>query len=327
MSDNYLPLYLFTLLLSLTLTATLLRIMIPRLRAVAIQPIYEEGPSWHLKKRGTPTMGGLAFIITGLLATVLAIAVLLIRGDAREAVSLITVSGFATASSAIGIIDDLTKLRHKENAGLTPVSKLILQSLAAILFLISRGVFTSDSTVIYFRGGSVDLGIFYYILAFIMLIATVNCANLTDGIDGLASGVAFTIGISLFYISFSSQTEVAILSAAEIGISLAFLGFNLYPAKIFMGDTGSLYFGALLGGCAICLGNPFIVLVLGAVYLIEGLSVIIQVAVFKLTRKRVFKMAPIHHHFEKLGYSENKIVIGFMLLTLLFSLGATFLFV
>lgn len=327
MNDRYLPLYLFTLVLSLATCAIILKNIIPRLKRLAPQPILAEGPHWHLSKHGTPTMGGISFLVTGIAAALIATASLALTGSEYEAISLLTLIGYATLNALIGIIDDLTKLRRKENAGLTPFGKLLLQALVAVLFLFARATLLSEGTTLYFSFGSFDIGPMYYILAFIMLIATVNCANLTDGVDGLASGVAFVIGICLFYISFSSRADVAIMSLIEIGISLAFLFFNLNPARIFMGDTGSLYFGAILGGCALCLGNPLIVAILGSVYLIEGLSVIIQVAVYKITGRRVFKMAPIHHHFERLGCSENKIVIGFMLLTLLTSLLCPILFV
>ena len=149
-----------------------------------------------------------------------------------------------------------------------------------------------------------------------------NCANLTDGIDGLASGVAFAIGVSLFYISYNLCYEVCFIAGAIMGGASAFLIFNLHPAKIFMGDTGSLFFGALIASAAIAMGNPLIIIFIGGIYVIEGLSVIIQVIVFKLTGKRVFKMSPVHHHFERCGWSENKICIAAIILTFIFSVPA-----
>ncbi len=320
------PIYMVALALAFTLTVTLENISIPRLRRFAKQPIYTEGPSWHEVKRGTPTMGGISFVIASAVALIIG-AIYFSRLGERTALSLITVGAYAIGNALVGLIDDLVKLKRRENGGLTPRAKLILQSLLAVLFIFSRHSLLSEKSIIYFSGASFDIGPLYYLLAFFMLIATVNCANLTDGVDGLASGVAFAIGISLFYISYSQSPDTALVGIVQAGVSLAFLIFNINPARIFMGDTGSLFFGATLGGCAIALGNPLIVLVLGSVYLIEGVSVIIQVLGFKATKRRVFKMAPIHHHLEKCGFSENKIVVTFMLITLASSLLSVVLFV
>ena len=159
-------------------------------------------------------------------------------------------------------------------------------------------------------------------LGTVILLGITNCANLTDGIDGLASGVGFAVGISLFYISCALCKEVSFISASIIGATAGFLVFNLHPAKIFMGDTGSLFLGALGASSAFALGNPLVIIFIGGIYCLEGLSVIIQVAVFKLTKKRVFRMAPLHHHLEKVGWSENRICIVAIILTFIFSIPA-----
>lgn len=321
--------YLYVLIFALTFIATAIfeGRLIPTLSKKAKQPIYEDGPSWHMKKQGTPTMGGVGFVIPITLSLVLSSLFLLSSGDAYFANSLIIAIIFAFFNSLIGFVDDLTKLRHHKNAGLTPIQKLLLQSVLAIAFLAARRILLFDSTVIYFSFGSIDLGFLYYPLSFIAILGTINCANLTDGIDGLATGVAFSIGVSLFYFSAFGSEDVAFLCAALIGGSVGFLIFNVHPAKIFMGDTGSLFFGAITSACAFSMRNPLIIAFVGIVYLIEGASVILQVSYFKLTKKRLFKMAPLHHHFEKCGFSENKIVIGAMFITMLVSLSAFMLFV
>ena len=229
---------------------------------------------------------------------------------------------YAFSNALVGVFDDLAKLHKHKNQGLTPLQKLILQFVLAVLFLYFRNLLIGDSTTLSFSFGEVDLGLWYYVISIIILLGITNCANLTDGIDGLATSVAFSIAICMLYISSSLFEDVAITSASMIGITLGFLIFNLHPAKIFMGDTGSLFFGAFAGSCAIALGNPLIAILVGGVYVIEGISVILQVVFYKLTKKRIFKMAPLHHHLEQCGWSENKICIVAILLTFVFSIPA-----
>jgi phospho-N-acetylmuramoyl-pentapeptide-transferase len=293
----------------------------------AKQPIYTDGPSWHISKSGTPTMGGIGFILAMLLSLTLSTLILTRENSRYFSVSLIINGIFALSNGAIGIFDDLTKLKRNKNFGLSPSQKLLLQSALAIAFLYTRKILLYEGTTIYFSFGSYNLGFFYYILSFIAILGTVNCANLTDGIDGLATGVAFAIGASLFYFSAFATEDVAYLSAALMGGAIGFLIFNIHPAKIFMGDTGSLFFGGITAASAFSLGNPLFILLIGIVYLTEGASVILQVAYFKLTGKRLFKMAPIHHHLEKCGFSENKIVICGILLTFLSAILGFMLFV
>ena len=189
----------------------------------------------------------------------------------------------------------------------------------------ARKFFIGDETALEFNFGRIELGLFYYPLAILIILGTVNCANLTDGIDGLASSVALTIGVMF---SFLGGREASIIPtcAALSGGCLGFLFFNKHPAKIFMGDTGSLFLGSIVCALAFASGNPIIILFLGAVYVIEGLSVILQVAYFKLTGKRLFKMAPLHHHLEKCGLGENQICVISVSITLLMSIPAFILF-
>ncbi len=324
--DKYFPLYLFVFLLSLIVTAVIERRLIPALRAKAAQPIYSEGPAWHLKKSGTPTMGGVAFIIAVGISLLASAAFLYFAKEYEEALSIVICALFATANALVGLADDLTKLKRKQNAGLTPVQKLVFQALIALLFILARRIFLSDTTVLSFSFGKIDIGGFYLPISIIAILGTVNCANLTDGIDGLASGVAFSIGTVLFYISAALFSDVAIVASCMMGAAIGFLIFNIHPAKIFMGDTGSLFFGALAVSCVFSLGNPLIMLFVGGVYLIEGASVILQVICFKLTKKRIFKMAPLHHHLEKSGMSETKICMLAIIFTFLLSIPAFILY-
>lgn len=327
MTDSNFVFYIFTFLFALIVTAMLERRLIPLLKSKAEQPIYDEGPVWHLKKKGTPTMGGLGFLISACAVLLISVLYLYLNEEAYFATSLLITTCYAALNAAIGAADDYAKIRKKENAGLSPLQKLILQSAAASVFIMARRILLFSSTEIVFKNASVDLGIFYYPLTLVMLVATVNCANLTDGIDGIASGVSFAIGIALAYLSFNSSYEVAFISFALMGAAVGFLVFNLHPAKIFMGDTGSLFLGSLAAAACCSLGNPLIILLVGVVYLLEGLSVIIQVLFFKMTKKRIFKMAPLHHHLEKCGWPENKIVIWAIILTLVFSIPIGLIFV
>ena len=322
MIDESFPLYALTFALTFLLTVVCERLLIPRLSVAAKQPIYTDGPKWHISKSGTPTMGGLAFLLAISLCLGLAAVFLWFRGERGSAISLLLCLGYAVLNSVIGILDDSKKLKKKQNAGLSPREKLILQLLLAVLFLLLRDALIPDSRLLTFSFGSYDIGWLYLPLSIAVLLGITNCANLTDGIDGLASGVGFAVGISLFYISCALSSEVSFISASVVGATTGFLVFNLHPAKIFMGDTGSLFLGSLGAASAFALGNPLVILFIGGVYCLEGLSVIIQVAFFKLSGKRVFKMAPLHHHLEKSGWSENRICIVAIIMTFIFSIPA-----
>lgn len=326
MLDVLFPFYVFIFFAALLLTAFCEWRWIPVLSRKAKQPIYEGGPSWHMKKAGTPTMGGLAFVVAAVGIWIVASLFLFRSVDRDSAVSFSLSVGYALLNALLGIIDDMTKLRHKENAGLSPREKLIFQTLFAALFLLGRRMLLGDDTVLPFSVGNIDLGVLYYPLALLLLVGFVNFANLTDGIDGLAGSVAFGIAVSLFYTASFVNTEVCVIAALIMGISIGFLLFNLHPAKIFMGDTGSLFLGALVVAACFSLGNPSLVLGIGAVYVLEGVSVVLQVLVYKMTKKRLFRMAPLHHHFEKLGWSENRICLVAILTTLVCSVPAYLLY-
>lgn len=323
MLDENFPYYVLIFLLSFVLTAILERNLIPTLRKFARQPIYDTGPAWHSKKSGTPTMGGLAFLISIILALSATTVFLFMKSDYESAISMIITVVFTSLNALVGIVDDTAKLKNgKNDRGLTPRQKLTFHFLLAAGFLISRRYLLNEMPEIYFSFGSYNIGFIYYPIAIFIIIGIINSANLTDGIDGLASGVAFSIGVSLFYISCALSSEVAFVSSAIIGASVAFLIFNLHPAKVFMGDTGSLFFGSLAISAVFALKNPLLILMIGGVYVIEGISVVLQVLYYKKTKKRLFKMAPLHHHFEKSGWSENTICIVAILLTFIFSIPA-----
>lgn len=317
-----------SLILTLMLTGTILPYLA---RARAGQMILEIGPAWHKVKEGTPTMGGIAPLLAILLSTTLFACILHGRSAVPLSPWLLTML-FALANAGIGIVDDLTKLRHKENRGLSPLQKLALQSAVATAYLLLLQIWEVCTTdvAIPFTGRTLSLGWLWYPLFFFFTIWFVNCANLTDGIDGLASSVSALIGVFYFAIAaFSGNVSLGSCSAALVGGALGFLAFNRHPARIFMGDTGSLFFGGMIVGCSMLSGSPLTLPLTAIVFLLEGLSVVLQVVYFKFSHgKRLFRMAPLHHHLEKCGISEWGIVLSASLLTLLFSLisfvGATY---
>lgn len=306
-------------LVSFALSFLLIKLLIPMLKRSAKQPIYEDGPKWHSVKYGTPTMGGIAFI--GATVTVASAAVLFFvpKGDI-SGISVVFSLAFALCNAIIGLVDDLTKLRHHENAGLTPKQKLILQAIFAVLFLIGRSCIFNDGRNIYFGTLSINLGICYYPLALIIILGIINCANLTDGLDGLCGSVTFIILISLFCFSGMSIDSRSITTIVAAGAVLGFLTQNIHPARIFMGDTGSLFLGALIVAVGFDMKAIPTSVITSGIYVIEGVSVIMQVVYYKATEKRLFKMAPIHHHFEKNGLEEGTICLIAVLATCVLSL-------
>lgn len=309
--------YLIALLIfSLAGATVLTAVIIPRLKKVARQPIYEDGPSWHMTKSGTPTMGGLGFIIP---TSVVALVGCLVKGTSEWLSATFSIA-FALCNSFIGMADDITKLKRAANGGLTPKQKLLLQSFFAVLFLIGRRLLFDDGTEIYLGSLALDLGIMYYPLALIFILGIVNCANLTDGVDGLASSVALMIFNYLVFATVGVNSDVSIMSISALGGILGFMIFNLHPAKIFMGDTGSLFLGALIASFAFSTKALPSILLVGGVYVIEGISVIAQVVYYKKTKKRLFKMAPLHHHLEKCGIDESTICLIAVLITCILSL-------
>ena len=290
------------------------QILIPLLRKwKAGQSIREDGPTWHMSKQGTPTMGGLMFILAIGVALALAGWEELRRGNWNHWYVFL----FALVFGAIGFIDDFQKLRHHANEGLTAPQKFLLQLAAAIVFttlLRREGYLTPDLYIPFLNVEIVGIPwVVFMVFAAFVMVGTVNAVNLTDGIDGLATGV--TIPVALFYMAVSAwfgRTDLAILSAALAGGLAAFLIYNFHPAKVFMGDTGSLFLGGMVCGLAFALDIPLVIPIIGLVYVAEVLSDIIQVAYFKKTGgKRFFRMAPLHHHLELGGWSETKLFCVF----------------
>lgn len=316
--------YFLTLAITFVATTLILIRLIPYLKAKKIgQTILEIGPNWHKSKEGTPTMGGISFVIASTISLIFAILMSYKHIESRELVIVINIFVYSLVNALIGLIDDIAKIKQRKNEGLTARQKFLFQAIAAILFLVSlRFTAQVDAIIkIPFIDKTYSIGWIYYLLAFLMLCGIVNSVNLTDGIDGLASSTTLVVGLMLSLVSFYIYdfTSLKIFSALLVGSTGAFLLFNRYPAKVFMGDTGSLFLGAIIIGSSFITNNFLSVLIYGIIYLVEAVSDILQVIYFKLTKgKRLFKMAPLHHHFEKNGWSENKIVFVFTLVTAIF---------
>lgn len=288
------------------------------------QKILEIGPKWHMNKQNIPTMGGFMFII-GIAAAVLA-GNLLLGG---LAVPSLAVLGLAVAYGAVGLVDDYAKIRKKENAGLTPKQKLVLQILVAAVFILVLFLQSDGLPAIWIPFTDIAIPLpwpLYIIFAAFVIVGADNAVNLTDGIDGLAAGVTLPVAVFFVAVGIARQDAgVMIFAAALAGGLAAFLIYNFNPAKVFMGDTGSLFLGGAVAGLAFACNMPLILLLVGLIYIIETLSVILQVTYFKISGgKRLFKMAPIHHHFEMCGWGEKKIVLIFSGLTALLCLLAYF---
>lgn len=299
-------------------TVIFCRFLIPVLRRRrAGQPILEIGPAWHLSKAGTPTLGGLAFIGgIGAVLILYALYLLLIRENHELRVpALILV--YALLCGAIGFFDDYRKLTKKENQGLTAPQKYLLQLLASALFLfVARLCLDVDTSIrLPFAQIELELGIFYYPLALLYLTGLVNALNLTDGVDGLLSSTTAVVAAFFLMWGYSMGEEsVMLVGALLLGATLGFLCFNAHPAKVFMGDTGSLFLGGMVSAVGIVTEHPLLVLVACGVFVVEAVSVILQVVYFKLSGgRRLFRMAPLHHHFEKGGWSEWRVVTAFSL--------------
>ena len=298
-----------TILASFVITLLLGKVLIPALHALkAGQSIREIGPKWHQVKAGTPTMGGLMFIAAAVVCVVVAGWSAMLAGTYEQLMIL----GFSLIYGAIGFVDDFVKVRLKRNLGLTALQKLVLQLAAAVAYLALlrwNGNLISALYIPFFQV-SVELPwILYLVFAVFVILGCVNAVNLTDGVDGLATGV--TLPVMVFFtvvaVSWGNDT-LALFPAALIGGLLGFLCYNFHPAKVFMGDTGSLFLGGAVCGMAFALDMPLILVLVGLIYIVETLSVMIQVCYFKITHgKRVFRMTPIHHHFEMGGWSELKI--------------------
>ncbi len=316
------------------LTALIEYKLIPILRShKAGQTILEIGPRWHKYKEGTPTMGGLAFVFATLIAMAVYFIIKGAQGVAPRFIPLVLTLIFAVANGAIGFVDDYFKLVKKQNEGLTSKQKLFLQLVIAAAYVCVMTYTGHMDTLLDlpFTDYTVDLGWFWYPLAILLLAGVVNGANLTDGVDGLASAVTFVIGGFYTFWAFMARDEqLSMVGALLLGATLAFLIYNFHPAKVFMGDTGSLFLGALVIGGAFQCEESIVGLIVSAVFIIEMLSSFLQSNFFRLTRKltgtgkRIFKMAPLHHHFEQCGWNEYRIMYVFSFVELLFCILAWF---
>lgn len=303
----------FTIVASFLIVVLLAPICIPFLHKLKFgQSIREEGPKSHYKKAGTPTMGGIIILIA-IIFTVLKFAQL----TPEIKLLLLVTLGYG----AIGFLDDFIKIYYKQNLGLTAKQKLFAQLGLALVFyylLISDG----HSTQVSIPGTNygLELGWLYFPFVVFMLIGASNAVNLTDGLDGLLSGTAaIAFGTYALLAWRFSEPEIAIFSAAIVGAVLGFLVYNAHPAKVFMGDTGSLALGGAISAIAILTKTELLLVIIGGVFVIEALSVIIQVISFKTRGKRIFRMSPIHHHFELVGWSEWKVVVFFWLSAICFA--------
>lgn len=292
-------------------------ILIPFLRKLKFgQTEREEGPQSHLKKNGTPTMGGLVILASILLTSLIYI------GKFTEILPVLFMTlGFGL----IGFLDDYIKVVKKRSLGLTPLQKMALQFIVTGVFIYYyfkiAGLDTSIKIPFVSGDGFVMPTWLFIIFVFIVVLGTVNGVNFTDGLDGLASGVTVTVATFFTIAALSLNPSMTPITGAVVGSLLGFLLFNTYPARVFMGDTGSLALGGFVSSIALMLHMPLFIVIIGLIYLVEVLSVILQVGYFKLTHgKRIFKMAPIHHHFELCGYSETQVVAAFSIVTALLCL-------
>jgi len=301
-------------LVAFALQMVLMPLLIPALKRLKFgQYIREEGPKEHLKKAGTPTMGGIAILISFLVATLVCL---------KNYSEFWIVPAMTIAFGIIGFLDDYLKIALKHNEGLKAWQKFGLQIVVAVLFAVylARTGYGTEITL-YITGKTVDLGWFFHVLVVLEVVAVVNGTNFNDGLDGLSSSVASAICMFLMIASYAlGRSEVSVASAL-FGALLGFLMFNWYPAKVFMGDTGSLALGGFVSAMAFVLRMPLLLLIFGFVYVAEVVSVMLQVAYFKATHgKRLFRMAPIHHHFELGGWHETKVVAVFTVVTILLSM-------
>ena len=309
-------------LISLVVTVLVGRPLIPLLRRLkAGQSIKRDGPVWHLSKEGTPTMGGLMFI-AGLLLAVLVTGIPDFRNGDFKCLAMLA---FALVQGLIGFVDDYQKIRHHQNEGLTGWQKFLLQLVVAAAFVLLLRYIGYLSPNLYVPFFDVTLPLpepVYVIFAAFVIVGTVNAVNLTDGVDGLVSGVTLPVAVCFCALAavWKEGSQSAFAAALAAGL-IGFLCYNFHPAKVFMGDTGSLFLGGAVCALAFSMDMPLALVPLGIVYICEALSDIIQVGYFKLSHgKRVFKMAPIHHHFEKCGWSEKKVFFVFSGVSLLFSI-------
>lgn len=331
--DKYIPI--IAALVSFAVTALIGIPFVPFLKKLKYgQTILEDGPTWHKEKEGTPTMGGIMIVcgvIAGLLVSV--VASLSFDGMLTKELSsgikpVVFVAGiiFALMCCAIGLMDDYIKVVKKRNLGLTAKQKTVLQLLSTTAYLATLAIGGVNTTWLPFVG-DVDItqgfGLIFWPISLIFIYYIVNAVNLTDGVDGLASCITLVASCAFMLICTRISNEsIACLSAVLGGGCVGFILWNAKPAKVFMGDTGSMFLGGMVVALAYGCGKPILLIPIGIVYIGEALSVVLQVFWFKTTGKRIFKMSPIHHHFEMSGWSEDKICLVFSFVTLIFSIFA-----
>lgn len=311
MSTNWI----LPLIVSFMITGLIGPRMLPVLKRLKFgQQVRDDGPQSHLKKQGTPTMGGLIFLL-GIL-----IVALFWVGQSPEILTvLLTMLSFGF----IGFLDDWLKIKKRQSEGLSAGQKFALQALVALVYLfvgLTTKTLTTAIVIPFTQGYALNLDVFFVPLMLVVILGTVNGVNLTDGLDGLATSVTSVVGMFFVFASILLDTNQEIMPAIVTGALLAFLLYNTYPAKVFMGDTGSLALGGFVASMAISLKLPLFILLFGLIYLVESISVIVQVGYYKKYKKRIFKMAPIHHHFELSGMPETKVVAYFTIATAMMSL-------
>lgn len=327
---------LISLIVAFAVTAALGFVIIPWLRKLNFgQTILDIGPSWHKAKQGTPNMGGFMFIIGILAAFVVGAVTFHLSGGnlesaysalipGREKVLLIAGLCLAVGAGIVGFMDDFIKIKLKRNEGLSPKQKSLGQFIITLGYIATLWFSHNTTWYMPFIGQvnfekNIFTALIFWVLSFFIIYGTINSVNLTDGVDGLCSSVTVTVAITFIIIAgFESYAGMGILSGALLGGVLGFLCWNWNPAKTFMGDTGSLFLGGLVVALAYCMKSPILLLFIGIIYVCETMSDIIQIGYFKITHgKRIFKMAPIHHHFELCGWKEKKICLVFSIVNMI----------
>lgn len=305
-----------TVLMSYILVMVMGPFLIPVLHKMKFgQTVRDDGPQSHLKKNGTPTMGGVMFMVAITAVTLLRAGI-----NANVLMALLCMLGFGL----IGLMDDLVKIKMTRSLGLTAKQKILLQVILAfaVSYYLYKVVGDGSQFIVPFVQAEINIGIAYIPFMMIVVLGTVNAVNLTDGLDGLASGI--TAIVALFFTIFAfivvQNVEISQFAAATLGACIGFMWFNVNPAKVFMGDTGSMALGGAVTAFALFTNSALLIPIVGGIYFAEALSVIIQVLYFKKTRKRVFKMAPLHHHYEQCGWPETKVVFIFWLVAALLAI-------
>lgn len=301
----------YAILIAFTINIFLCPLIIPFLTKLKFgQNVRDDGPKSHLIKSGTPTMGGIMILISLIISSIFFLK------DNKDALAVLFVT---IGYGIIGFIDDYIKVVKKRSLGLRAYQKIIGQLIITCIFLYYLYNFSNVGTDIYIpftKGKTLDLGVLFIPFLFIVMVGTVNSVNLTDGLDGLASGVTVLVVIFFLFCALSVNDNLLPITGAAVGSLLGFLLFNTHPAKVFMGDTGSLALGGLVASIAIIMKMPLFIIIVGIIYVLEAMSVMLQVGYFKLTKgKRLFKMAPLHHHFEQCGWKEVKVVAIFYIIT------------